>query len=96
MERNETKRNGRNEMKICSLLACVASVSSFIPLPLHRPFFFFRSRPTFFDELARKRLLRRLVVCEMKNPLENADFKFSVNNEGEDVNKKRRSRRNIA
>ena len=36
------------------------------------------------------------VVCEMKicslrneNPLENADFKFSVNNEGED-------RRNIA
>ena len=27
---------------------------------------------------------------------ENADFKFSVNNEGEDVNKKPRSRRNIA
>ena len=26
---------------------------------------------------------------------ENADFKFSVNNEGEDVNKKLRSRRNI-
>ena len=26
---------------------------------------------------------------------ENADFKFSVNNEGEDVNKKPRSRRNI-
>ena len=26
---------------------------------------------------------------------ENADFKFSVNNEGEDVNKKARSRRNI-
>ena len=30
-----------------------------------------------------------------ENPLENADFKFSVNNEGEDVNKKPRSRRNI-
>ena len=27
---------------------------------------------------------------------ENADFKFSVNNEGEDVNKKQRSRENIA
>ena len=27
---------------------------------------------------------------------ENADFKFSVNNEGEDVNKKPRSRENIA
>ena len=27
---------------------------------------------------------------------ENATFKFSVNNEGEDVNKKPRSRRNIA
>ena len=27
---------------------------------------------------------------------ENADFKFSVNNEGEDVNKKLRSRENIA
>ena len=27
---------------------------------------------------------------------ENADFKFSVKNEGEDVNKKPRSRRNIA
>ena len=27
---------------------------------------------------------------------ENADFKLSVNNEGEDVNKKPRSRRNIA
>ena len=27
---------------------------------------------------------------------ENADFKFSVNNEEEDVNKKPRSRRNIA
>ena len=27
---------------------------------------------------------------------ENADLKFSVNNEGEDVNKKPRSRRNIA
>ena len=27
---------------------------------------------------------------------ENAEFKFSVNNEGEDVNKKPRSRRNIA
>ena len=26
---------------------------------------------------------------------ENADFKFSMNNEGEDVNKKPRSRRNI-
>ena len=26
---------------------------------------------------------------------ENADFKFSVNNKGEDVNKKPRSRRNI-
>ena len=31
-----------------------------------------------------------------ENPLENADFKFSVNNEGEEVNKKPRSRRNIA
>ena len=37
------------------------------------------------------------VVCEMKicslrneNPLQNADFKFSVNNEGEDVNKEPR------
>ena len=27
---------------------------------------------------------------------ENADFKFSVNNEGEDINKKPRSRENIA
>ena len=35
---------------------------SFIPLPLPRPFrfFFFCSRPNFLDELARKRLLRRL------------------------------------
>ena len=36
-------------------------------------------------------------ICSLRNenPLENADFKFSVNNEGEDVNKKPRSRRNI-
>ena len=36
-------------------------------------------------------------ICSLlnENPLENADFKFSVNNEGEDVNKKPRSRRNI-
>ena len=37
-------------------------------------------------------------ICSLRNenPLENADFKFSVNNEGEDVNKKPRSRRNNA
>ena len=36
-------------------------------------------------------------ICSLRNenPLENADFKFSVNNEGEDVNKKPQSRRNI-
>ena len=40
--------------------ACYAGY--FIPLPLPRPFFFFCSRPNFLDELARKRLLRRLAV----------------------------------
>ena len=38
-------------------------------------------------------------ICSLRNenPLENADFKFNVNNEGEDtVNKKPRSKRNIA
>ena len=37
-------------------------------------------------------------ICSLRNenPLENAEFKFSVNNEGEEVNKKPRSRRNIA
>ena len=35
-------------------------------------------------------------ICSLRNenPLENADFKFSVNNAREDVNKKPRSRRN--
>ena len=37
-------------------------------------------------------------ICSLRNenPLENADFKFSVNNEGEGLNKKPRSRRNNA
>ena len=32
-------------------------------------------------------------ICSLRNenPLENADFKFSVNNEGEDVNRKQRT-----
>ena len=38
-----------------------ASVS-FFPLPIPRYFFFFYSRPDVVDELARKRLLRRLDV----------------------------------
>ena len=40
--------------------------------------------------LAQEDLLPKLLWSE------NANFKFSVNNEGEDVNKKPRSRRNIA
>ena len=42
----------RVTLRLCPSLACVASVS--IP-------FFFCSLPNFLDELARKRLLRRLV-----------------------------------
>ena len=40
--------------------------------------------------LAQEDFPPKLLWCE------NADFKFSVNNEGEDVNKKPRNRRNIA
>ena len=40
---------------------------SFFPLPLPRhSFFFFRSRSNFLDELARKRLLRRLGKCDSR------------------------------
>ena len=53
------------------LLACVASVSNRVTalelerehLPLPRHSLFFCSRPNFLDELAMKRLLRRLLVC---------------------------------
>ena len=52
------------------------------------------------NEMKRNEMERNeMKICSLRNenPLENADFKFSVNNEGEDaVNKKPGSRRNIA
>ena len=48
---------------------------SFLPLPLsrHSFFFFFRSCPNVLDELARKRLLRRLTSCFQLNTLSNVE-----------------------
>ena len=52
------------------------------------------------NEMKRNEMERNeMKICSLRNenPLENAEFKFSVNNEGEDaVNKKPGSRRNIA
>ena len=57
-------RDKRTPKDVCEDARGLRASGSFIPLPLPRPFFsfffFFCSRPNFLDELARKRLLRRL------------------------------------
>ena len=66
-----SKNSLSRRLSTLCLLACVASVSNRVTarelerehLPLPRHSLFFCSRPNFLDELAMKRLLRRLFVC---------------------------------
>ena len=66
-----SKNSLSRRLSTLCLLACVASVSNRVTarelerehLPLPRHSLFFCSRPNFVDELAMKRLLRRLFVC---------------------------------